>query len=285
MTRSLQCGSRSLDLTLPSVMGILNITPDSFSDGGDLYYDNKIDLDALLGRAQAMVDAGALMLDVGGESTRPGAAAVTEAEEMDRVLTAVELLVERFEVIVSVDTSTPKLMTECARLGAGFLNDIRAFRRPGALEAAAETGLPLCVMHMQGEPCSMQLSPEYLDVIADVRHFLEERVAACMQAGIKEERIVLDPGFGFGKTSDQNFEMLARLGEVSFGQRPLLVGLSRKSMIATVLDRNPSERLYASVGLAMIAVERGAHILRVHDVAATVDALAMWRALPRSFDR
>ena len=156
-----------------------------------------------------LVVEGGWWLDVGGESTRPGAAAVTEAEEMDRVLTAVELLVERFEVIVSVDTSTPKLMTECARLGAGFLNDIRAFRRPGALEAAAETGLPLCVMHMQGEPCSMQLSPEYLDVIADVRHFLEERVAACIQAGIKEERIVLDPGFGFGKSLEHNYQLLA----------------------------------------------------------------------------
>ncbi len=284
MTGHLQCGSCSLDLTVPSVMGILNVTPDSFSDGGELYRDHAIDLDALLRRAQAMVDAGARLLDVGGESTRPGAEAVSEGEELDRVLTAVEALVARFDVIISVDTSSPKVMTECARLGAGFLNDIRAFQRPGALEAAAKTGLPVCIMHMQGEPSTMQRSPEYLDVMTDVREFLKKRTAACVGAGIDKDRIVIDPGFGFGKTAEQNFEMLARLRELSAGPLPLLVGLSRKSMIASVLDRMPAERLHASVGLAMIAVERGARILRVHDVAATVDALAMWGALPRSRD-
>jgi len=181
-----------------------------------------------------------------------------------------------------VDTSTPKIMTEAARLGGGFLNDVRGFRRPGALHAAAATGLPLCVMHMQGEPSTMQVSPEYLDVISDLREFFGERIGACVEAGIATERIVIDPGFGFGKTAAQNFEMLMRLGELSPTQLPVLVGLSRKSMIASVLDRGPEDRLHASVGLAMIAVERGARILRVHDVAATVDALAMWRALPRS---
>ena len=266
-------------------MGILNVTPDSFSDGGELYRQHRVDVDALLNRAEAMVGAGAQLLDVGGESTRPGATPVTEDEELDRVLTAVEALVARFDVIISVDTSSPRVMTQSARLGAGFLNDIRAFKRPGALEAAAATGLPLCVMHMQGEPSTMQASLEYRDVLTDVRAFLERRVAACVGAGVEKDRIVIDPGFGFGKTAKQNFEMLAWLCELSFDSLPLLVGLSRKSMIASVLDRMPAERLHASVGLAMIAAERGARILRVHDVGATVDALAMWRALPGSRDR
>ena len=284
MTKQLRCGPRLLDLGAPKVMGILNVTPDSFSDGGELFRHHRVDLGALLKRAEAMVDAGAQLLDVGGESTRPGATPVTEEEELDRVLTAVEALFARFDVVISVDTSAPRVMKESARLGAGFLNDIRAFQRPGALEAAAATDLPLCVMHMQGEPSTMQASPEYLDVLTDVRAFLEARIAACIGAGVEKGRIVIDPGFGFGKTAAQNFEMLARLRELSFDALPLLVGLSRKSMIASVLDRTPAERLHASVGLAMIAVERGARILRVHDVAATVDALAMWRALPGSRD-
>lgn len=285
MISRLQCGQRSLDLASPIVMGILNVTPDSFSDGGQLYHDRRIDLDALLNRAQAMVDAGAQMLDIGGESTRPGADEVSEGEELDRVLPAIEALAARFDVVISVDTSSPEVMTEGARLGAGFLNDVRGFRRPGALEAAAATHLPICIMHMQGEPRTMQAAPAYLDIITDVRQFLEERIAACTLAGIAAQQIVVDPGFGFGKTADQNFEMLARLGELNFDQQPLLVGLSRKSMIASVVDRGPHERLHASLGLAMIAVERGARIVRVHDVAETVDALAMWRALPRSFDQ
>lgn len=285
MISRLQCGQRSLNLASPIVMGILNVTPDSFSDGGQLYHDRGIDLDALLNRAQAMVDAGAQMLDIGGESTRPGADEVSEGEELDRVLPAIEALAARFDVVISVDTSSPEVMTEGARLGAGFLNDVRGFRRPGALEAAAATHLPICIMHMQGEPRTMQAAPAYLDIITDVRQFLEERIAACTLAGIAAQQIVVDPGFGFGKTADQNFEMLARLGELNFDQQPLLVGLSRKSMIASVVDRGPDERLHASLGLAMIAVERGARIVRVHDVAETVDALAMWRALPRSFDQ
>jgi dihydropteroate synthase len=285
MISRLQCGQRSLNLASPVVMGILNVTPDSFSDGGQLYHDRRIDLDALLHRAQAMVDAGAQMLDIGGESTRPGADEVSEGEELDRVLPAIEALTARFDVVISVDTSSPEVMTEGARLGAGFLNDVRGFRRPGALEAAAATQLPICIMHMQGEPRTMQAAPAYLDIITNVRQFLEERIAACTLAGIAAQQIVVDPGFGFGKTADQNFEMLARLGELNFDQQPLLVGLSRKSMIASVVDRGPHERLHASLGLAMIAVERGARIVRVHDVAETVDALAMWRALPRSFDQ
>ena len=285
MISRLQCGQRSLNLASPIVMGILNVTPDSFSDGGQLYHDRRIDLDALLNRAQAMVDAGAQMLDIGGESTRPGAHEVSESEELDRVLPAIEALAARFDVVISVDTSSPEVMTEGARLGAGFLNDVRGFRRPGALEAAAAAHLPICIMHMQGEPRTMQVAPAYLDIITEVRQFLEERIAACTLAGIAAQQIVVDPGFGFGKTADQNFEMLARLGELNFDQQPLLVGLSRKSMIASVVDRRPDERLHASLGLAMIAVERGARIVRAHDVAETVDALAMWRALPRSFDQ
>ena len=281
MYPSLQCGDRELDLSYPVVMGILNITPDSFSDGGQLYRYGRVDLDALIRRAEHMVDAGAAMLDIGGESTRPGAATVSEAEELDRVLIAVEAVASRLDVIISVDSSTPRVMTESALRGAGFLNDVRGFRRPGAMAAARDSGLPLCIMHMQGEPDSMQANPRYDDVLADIQRFFSERLAACNDCDIPADRIVIDPGFGFGKTPAQNFELLARLPELSVLGRPLLVGLSRKSMIASVLDRTPEERTPASIGLAMLAAERGARILRVHDVRETADALAMWRALPQ----
>ncbi len=266
-------------------MGVLNVTPDSFSDGGALYQGAALSQDLLLKRAEQMVLDGAQVLDVGGESTRPGASPVSEAEEQDRVLGAIEALTRHVDALVSVDTSTPSVMTESARLGAGLLNDVRGFRRPGALQAAAATGLPLCMMHMQGEPDTMQQNPQYDDVMSGVRHFFDDRLTACEAAGIARERVIFDPGFGFGKTAEHNFHLLAHLRDLCLDGHPILVGLSRKSMIASVLDRAPEERVFASVALALMAVERGASIVRVHDVAATADALAMWGALPRSIDR
>ena len=279
MVNTIACGVRTLDLSRPRIMGILNVTPDSFSDGGHLYRDGRVDTDALLARAEQMLAEGADILDVGGESTRPGAAAVSEAEELDRVVTAVEALAQHCDTIISVDTSTPSVMTESARCGAGLLNDVRGFRRPQALQAAADSGLALCVMHMQGEPGTMQTAPAYSDVVQDISEFLSLRLADMGAVGIDLDRVVIDPGFGFGKTAEQNFELLARLEALCNQRQPVLVGLSRKSMISSVLDRPPEQRMVASVALALMAVERGARIVRVHDVAATFDALSMWQTI------
>ena len=280
MSTVITCGERTLDLSQPTIMGVLNVTPDSFSDGGQLYQDAALSRSLLLKRAEQMVLDGAQLLDVGGESTRPGATPVSESEEQDRVLGAIDTLTRHVDAVISVDTSTPSVMTESARLGAGLLNDVRGFRRPGALEAASATGLPVCIMHMQGEPDTMQQNPEYDDVMSGVRDFFTDRLNACEAAGLSRGQIILDPGFGFGKTAEHNFHLLARLKELCLTEQPILVGLSRKSMIASVLDKSPEERVFASVALALMAVERGASIVRVHDVAATADALAMWRALP-----
>ena len=280
MSTVITCGERTLDLSQPTIMGVLNVTPDSFSDGGQLYQDAALSRSLLLKRAEQMVLDGAQLLDVGGESTRPGATPVSESEEQDRVLGAIDTLTRHVDAVISVDTSTPSVMTESARLGAGLLNDVRGFRRPGALEAASATGLPVCIMHMQGEPDTMQQNPEYDDVMSGVRDFFTDRLNACEAAGLSRGQIILDPGFGFGKTAEHNFHLLARLRELCLTEQPILVGLSRKSMIASVLDKSPEERVFASVALALMAVERGASIVRVHDVAATADALAMWRALP-----
>ena len=277
MVKAVPCGAHILDLSRPRIMGVLNVTPDSFSDGGELYRDGRVDIDALLARAEQMLAEGADIIDVGGESTRPGAAAVSEAEELDRVVTAVEALAQHCDTIISVDSSTPSVMRESARCGAGLLNDVRGFQRPQALQAAAESGLALCVMHMQGEPDTMQTNPAYSDVLQDISHFLSRRLADVSTVGIDLDRVIIDPGFGFGKTAEQNFELLARLEVLCNQDQPILVGLSRKSMISTVLDRPPEQRMVASVALALIAVERGARIVRVHDVAATFDALSMWQ--------
>jgi len=279
MVNAITCGARTLDLSRPRIMGVLNVTPDSFSDGGQLYRDGRVDTDVLLARAEKMLAEGADILDVGGESTRPGAAAVSEAEELDRVVTAVEALAQHCDTIISVDTSTPSVMTESARCGAGLLNDVRGFRRPQALQAAADSGLALCVMHMQGEPGTMQTAPAYSDVVQDISEFLSQRLADMGAVGIDLDRVVIDPGFGFGKTAEQNFELLARLEALCNQRQPVLVGLSRKSMISSVLDRPPEQRMVASVALALMAVERGARIVRVHDVAATFDALSMWQTI------
>ena len=279
MVNAITCGARTLDLSRPRIMGVLNVTPDSFSDGGQLYRDGRVDTDVLLARAEKMLAEGADILDVGGESTRPGAAAVSEAEELDRVVTAVEALAQHCDTIISVDTSTPSVMTESARCGAGLLNDVRGFRRPQALQAAADSGLALCVMHMQGEPGTMQTAPAYSDVVQDISEFLSLRLADMGAVGIDLDRVVIDPGFGFGKTAEQNFELLARLEALCNQRQPVLVGLSRKSMISSVLDRPPEQRMVASVALALMAVERGARIVRVHDIAATFDALSMWQTI------
>ncbi|MBD9426680.1 dihydropteroate synthase [Pseudomonas sp. PDM15] len=270
----LPCGSRVLDLAQPQVMGILNVTPDSFSDGGRFAAR-----DAALRHAEQMVEAGATLIDVGGESTRPGARPVSPVEELERVAPVVEAIAAELDVIISLDTSTPAVMREGARLGAGLINDVRALRRDGALEAAADTGLPVCLMHMLGEPGNMQQNPQYRDVVGEVRDFLAQRIAACAGAGIHAERIVLDPGFGFAKTLAHNLSLFKRLEALHELGRPLLVGVSRKSMIGQALGREVHERLSGGLALAALAVAKGACILRVHDVAETVDAVRMIAAV------
>lgn len=276
---ALDCAGRSLDLSRPQVMGVINTTPDSFSDGGTLYSGRSLDLDLALRRAAGMVADGASVLDIGGESTRPGAEPVGESVEMDRVLPLVERLHQELEVVISVDTSSPAVMSEAARLGAGMINDVRALQRPGALAAAAESGLPVCLMHMQGEPGEMQKAPSYADVVAEVADFLQARVALCAEAGIPRERLLLDPGFGFGKSVQHNLQLLAGLPRLAEAGLPLLVGLSRKSLIGKLIGRDVDERMPASLALALLAAERGAVIIRTHDVAETADALAMYMAL------
>ncbi|WP_312257502.1 dihydropteroate synthase [Stutzerimonas nitrititolerans] len=270
----LPCGSRVLDLSRPQVMGILNVTPDSFSDGGQ-----HASLDAALRHAAAMVVAGATLIDVGGESTRPGARAVSPLEELERVAPVVEAIAREFDVIISVDTSTPAVIRESARLGAGLINDVRSLTRDGALDAAADTGLPVCLMHMRGEPGDMQNDPRYENVTEAVFQFLSERMAACAAAGISPERVVLDPGFGFAKTLAHNLSLFKHMESLHELGRPLLVGVSRKSMVGQALGRDVDERLYGSLALAALAVAKGAHILRVHDVAETVDVVRMIAAV------
>lgn len=275
----LQCGNHRLDLSGPRIMGILNTTPDSFSDGGSYYGTSGLSLDLVLQKAEQMLAQGADILDVGGESTRPGAAPVSEQEELDRVIPVVEALVSRLGALVSVDTSTARVIRESAKVGAGLINDVRALQREGALVAAAETGLPVCLMHMQGQPSTMQHNPQYQDVVNEVQLFLTERVNACRSAGIPDQRIVLDPGFGFGKTLAHNLTLLQRLPDLKTLGFPLLVGLSRKSLLAQLLNRPVYERLAGSLALAMLAAQGGAAIIRVHDVAETVDTLRVLAAV------
>lgn len=255
-------------------MGILNVTPDSFSDGGRF-----VQPAAALAEAAAMVEAGAGIVDIGGESTRPGAGAVDESVEIDRVLPVVEAVTAALDVAVSVDTSKPGVMRAAVAAGATMINDVRALREPGALAAAAELGVPVCLMHMQGEPRTMQTDPQYADVVAQVLDFLKERVAVCETAGIPREAIVLDPGFGFGKTVAHNVALLKNLRQFAALEMPVLAGLSRKSMLGALTGRVLERRLAASVAAAAVAVVNGASILRVHDVAASVDAARVARAL------
>lgn len=270
----LPCGSRALLLDRPHVMGILNVTPDSFSDGGRFAAR-----DAAVRHAQAMVLAGATLIDVGGESTRPGARAVSVDEELERVAPVVEKIAREIDVVISVDTSTPEVMRESAALGAGLLNDVRSLSRPGGLEVAAASGLAVCLMHMRGEPGTMQDDPVYADVVAEVGEFLEQRMLSCVAAGIPLERIVLDPGFGFAKTLAHNLGLFRHMEQLHRLGRPLLVGVSRKSMVGQVLGRPVDQRLHGSLALAALAVAKGAAIIRVHDVAETVDVVRMIAAV------
>lgn len=258
---------------LPRVMGVLNVTPDSFSDGG-LWHAR----DAALAHAREMVKAGADIIDVGGESTRPGAEAVPLGQELDRVIPVLEALRKELDVTLSVDTSKPEVMVAAAAAGAGLLNDVYGLRREGALEAAAACGLPVCLMHMQGAPRTMQAEPRYDDVVAEVEAFLLERAAAAMRAGIAREQIILDPGFGFGKKPDHNLALLRALPRLCAHGYPVLAGLSRKSMLQTLTGRPVEARLAGSLALAMVAARGGAEIIRVHDVAETVDVLRVMAA-------
>ena len=272
----LRCGRHLLDLSFPRVMGILNVTPDSFSDGGQ-----HVALDDALRHAERMLAEGAAMIDVGGESTRPGATPISPQEELDRVAPVVELLVRELDALVSVDTSCPTVMREASELGAGMINDVRALERDGALLAAVGGGLPVCLMHRQGEPQNMQQAPAYSRPIEEeVADYLARRVAKCEAAGLRRNRLLVDPGFGFGKTVEHNLRLLKYMETLQSLELPLLVGMSRKSMIGKVLGRPVEERLSGGLALASMAVERGANILRVHDVAATVDAVNMaWAVL------
>ncbi|HHX5191255.1 TPA: dihydropteroate synthase [Yersinia enterocolitica] len=262
-----------LDLTRPQVMGILNVTPDSFSDGG-----RHNNLDKALQHAERMLSAGATLIDIGGESTRPGATEVSEQEELDRVVPVVEALAKRFDVWLSVDTSKAAVITESARAGAHLINDIRSLQEPGALEAAAKTGLPVCLMHMQGQPQSMQQSPHYDDLMADVNQFFKHHIDRCIAAGIAKSKLLLDPGFGFGKNLAHNYQLLARLAELHHFELLLLVGMSRKSMVGQLLNVPPQQRVIGSVACAVIAAMQGAQIVRVHDVKETVEAMRVVEA-------
>ncbi|MDY0971306.1 dihydropteroate synthase [Siccibacter turicensis] len=270
----------SLDLSHPHVMGILNVTPDSFSDGGQ--HNTLIEA---VKHTNAMLNAGATIIDVGGESTRPGAAEVSVDEELSRVVPVVEALAQRFETWISVDTSRPEVIRETARAGAHIINDIRSLQVPGALEAAAETGLPVCLMHMQGQPGSMQDAPHYENVFADVDRFFSEQIARCEAAGIVKEKLLLDPGFGFGKNLTHNYQLLARLSEFHHFGLPLLVGMSRKSMVGQLLNVGPADRLSGSLACAVIAAMQGAQIIRVHDVKETVEAVRVVEATLSAKDK
>lgn len=271
----LQCGKRSLDLSRTVVMGILNITPDSFSDGGRFFSP-----ESAKAQAAKMCAEGAAIIDVGAESTRPGAQPVSVQEELDRILPVVEGIVREHDVIVSVDTSTPEVMKEAAAVGAGFINDVRALQREGAIAAVVATGLPVCLMHMQGEPGTMQFDPHYENLFGEIGDFFQQRMLACAQAGIGKEKIVLDPGFGFGKNLEHNLALLNGLQSFGLLGAPVLAGLSRKSMLGKILGgADVSHRLYASISAAVIAAQQGARIIRVHDVAPTVEALALVNAL------
>jgi dihydropteroate synthase len=271
----LDCAGRVLVLDRPRVVGIVNVTPDSFSDGGEY-----ASVDAAVAHALRLAEEGADVLDIGGESTRPGAQAVPLEEELARVVPVIERLAKRTELPISIDTSKPEVMRAAVAAGAGMINDVYALRREGALETAAALGVPVVLMHMQGEPRSMQDAPDYEDVVADVHRFLAERIFSAEMAGIAKKKIVVDPGFGFGKTTAHNLALLARFERFADLGVPVLAGLSRKRSIGEMTGReDPQARVLGSVAAHLIAAQRGAAILRVHDVAATVDALSVWNAV------
>jgi len=270
----LDCAGKILDLSTPQVMGILNVTPDSFSDGGDYY-----SVSAAVAQAHRMVAEGAAIIDVGGESTRPGAAAVSIEEELRRVVPVIKTLAAELSVPVSIDTAKPEVMRAAIEVGAGFINDVYALRAPGALQVAAALGVPVCLMHMQGEPRTMQQNPHYDDVVNEVSAFLAARVQACLDAGLSQAQLLIDPGFGFGKTVKHNLQLLNELNMFQQIGLPVLVGLSRKSFLGAVLDAPVEARLHAGLAAATVAVLKGALLVRTHDVAPTVEALKLCAVL------
>lgn len=277
MSYTLTAGARQIDLSVPVCMGILNTTPDSFSDGAELAKagsaDFAVDVDLALRRAEAMQLEGAVFVDIGGESTRPGAESVSREEELARVIPVVEAIRANVDICISVDTSNSVVMAEAVSAGAELINDVRALSREGALETVAASSAAVCLMHMQGQPQTMQKHVHYENVVAEVKAFLEQRVQACRDAGIERSRLVIDPGFGFGKTVQHNFQLLKYLGELANLDLPLLAGMSRKSMIGAATGREVTQRLAGSIAAASLALANGAHIIRSHDVAATMDAI------------
>ena len=270
----MQFGKYSIDLSQPQVMGILNVTPDSFSDGG-----KHTNVSQALDHALRMIDEGATFIDIGGESTRPGAPDVSLQEELDRTIPVIEAVAKNTACVISIDTSKADVMREAVKVGAGLINDVRALQEPGALQVAAEAQVPVCLMHMQGQPRTMQQSPEYDDVVNDVGQFLLARTKVCEEAGIAKDKILFDPGYGFGKSLEHNYTLVKHLPSLMKLGYPVLVGMSRKSMIGNLLNRKVDERLAGSISLATIVAQMGAHIIRVHDVKETADAVNIVKML------
>ena len=277
--QQLKCGDRLLNLSEPQVMAIINATPDSFSDGGHYHRQGVLSLDAVLHQVESSIKAGAAIIDVGGESTRPGADAVGVEEELARVIPLVEAIHKRFDIVVSLDTSSPEVMREGAAAGAGLINDVRALQREGAAQAAISSGLPVCLMHMQGSPGSMQNNPSYVSVMDEVKQFFKERIRQLQALGMDTSSLLLDPGFGFGKKLEHNLQLLKYLSAFADFDLPILVGMSRKSMFGDLMGRPVNERLAGSLAAALVATQNGAKIIRVHDVAETADVLKLLRAL------
>ncbi len=271
---TLECGDITLSLQTPQVMGILNVTPDSFSDGG--HFTNQSDA---MAQVERMIQDGATIIDIGGESTRPGAKDVSEEDELQRVIPVLEAIKQRFDVVVSIDTSKAEVMRQAVSSGAGIINDVRALQNENCMAVMATNNIPICLMHMQGLPRTMQDNPEYDDVVKDIISFFKARIADCHSQGIDKNRFLIDPGFGFGKTLDQNYQLLAHLAQFSSLNLPLFVGMSRKSMIGNLLERPVDDRLAGSIATAVIAASNGAKIIRVHDVKETVDAIKVFNAV------
>ncbi|WP_072671371.1 dihydropteroate synthase [Vibrio injensis] len=273
----IQTTSKQLKLDQPQVMGILNTTPDSFSDGGQYTTVQRA-----FYRAKQMIDAGVNIIDIGGESTRPGAPEVSLSEELERVIPVIQAIRQYYpDIWISIDTSKPEVMRQAVQAGADLINDVRALQEPGALQAAADAQVPVCIMHMKGQPRTMQIAPEYDDILKEVDGFLAERIAACEKAGIQRQNIILDPGFGFGKSLEHNYHLLANLEVFHHFGLPLLAGMSRKSMLFKPLNKEPAQCMVASVTSATLAALKGAHILRVHDVEQTIEALAIIQMMHR----
>lgn len=272
--KQLNCPNSIVDLSSPQVMGILNVTPDSFSDGGKFAH-----FDHALEQVERMIAAGATIIDIGGESTRPGAKDVSEKDELERVIPVLKAIKQKFDVVVSIDTSKASVMKAAIESGADIINDVRALQNEGCLAVLANSDVPICLMHMQGLPRTMQNEPTYSNVVDDIILFFEQRIKACIDAGIAKERLILDPGFGFGKTLAQNFHLLANLSAFEKLNCPILAGISRKSMIGNLLNRDVEKRLAGSLSTAIVAVQQGAKIIRVHDVEETVDAIKILKAV------